>query len=54
MTEKKRHKPPARRNGADPEERVSLAPLDPVEALKGLLATPTDARPKRRKSAKKK
>jgi len=39
MTTKKRAKP-TRHSGQESEpERVSLAPLDPVEALKGLLAT---------------
>jgi hypothetical protein len=45
---------PAQRQDNEPE-RVSMAPLDPVEALKGLLATPPpETEPKRRKPAKKK
>ena len=41
----------------DEPERISIAPLDPVEALKGLLRVDPDskpAKPKRRKNPPKK
>jgi len=43
MTAKKRSKSTKPGNGEP--ERVSLAPLGPIEALRGLLATPPDPKP---------
>jgi hypothetical protein len=50
MAQRKRSAQPKSDNGTSGQDRVSLAPLNPVEALKGLLATPpAEPEPKRRR-----